>query len=349
MKLRATKILFTVFILGLFYFSLSSNSGGVPGGGTSGCNCHGSANGGTILTLSGLPSGGYVAGTSYVCTLSVYSSGFVSAGFALGCDLGTLSSVGSGITLASSNQEIYHSSPKTLTASNADFIFTWTAPAAGTVTFSYAGNAVNGNGATSLDMWNKTTSTLLPVGGASLPSVVLSPIVNTTSTTAQISVMTNANGNATSTVCKYGTTSALGQSQNATPFTVNGNTAVAQTCSLVNLVPNTKYYYRITTTNVAGSVSTIDTSFTTKFATSIENNSLSGYNLSQMGNQLLIQNVTTPCKVFLYNANGILVKQEKLNAMISQSIDIQFLPQGFYIFKILTENNEVRTLPFIFR
>jgi hypothetical protein len=349
MKLRATKILFTVFILGLFYFSLSSNLGGVPGGSASGCNCHGSANGGTILTLSGLPSGGYVAGTSYVCTLSVYSSGFVKAGFALGCDLGTISSVGSGITLASSNQEIYHSSPKTLTASNADFIFTWTAPSTGAVTFSYAGNAVNGNSATSLDMWNKSTSTLLPAGGLMLPSLVVSPTVITTSTTAEISMMTNANGNACTTKCHYGTTAALGTAISATPSTVNGTTAVVQTCSLTNLLPNTKYYFRITTNSVAGATSSVDTSFTTKFATSIENNSLSRYNLSQMGNQLLIQNVSTPCKVFLYNANGILVKQEKLNAVISQSIDMQFLPQGFYIVKILTENNEVRTVPFVFR
>jgi hypothetical protein len=346
MKFRTVRIVVSVCAFALLYISLSSSSGGVPSGSTSGCNCHGTANGGTILTLTGLPNGGYVAGTAYVCTLSVYSSGFVSAGFALGCDLGTLSSVGSGITLASSNQEIYHSSPKTLSAGNADFIFTWTAPSAGTVTFSYAGNAVNGNSATNLDMWNKSTSTLSPVGGASLPSVVLSPLVNTTSTTAQISMMTNANGNASSTVCQYGTTTALGLSQNATPFTVNGNTATAQTCSLVNLIPNTKYYYRITTTNVVGAVST---SFTTNFATALVNNSLGKSNFSQINNQLLITNVSKTGTLFLYNMNGILVKQQVLQEGISQTINLNNIPQGFYIIRMVHSNNEIHTVPFIIR
>jgi hypothetical protein len=348
MKFSVAKILGSIIVLGVLYFSLSSNSTGVVNGSVNGCSCHGSKNGGTILSLSGLPSSGYTPGASYACTLSVYSSGFVEAGFALSCDSGMLSAVGTGITLASGNKEIYHNTPKALSSSNADFTFTWTAPSSGAVVFSYAGNAVNGNNQTSFDIWNQDTTILLPAGGLPLPSVNTNYNVNVASTTAQISSMINANGSTTTTTCKYGLTSALGSTQNATPLNVSGNTAQAQICSLTNLTPNTKYYYRISATSLAGTAQSIDTFFITTPITNV-NDLERELLINYYAGQLNIKHLHQPSKILVYTNAGLLVRQVAVGASKESTVDLRNLSAGYYVVQVIGQNSGKKVLPILVR
>lgn len=142
--------------------TMNSNSGGVMGKSVSGCGgsgCHGnSANTGTTITLTGIPSLGYTINQSYTCTLTVNNPTGVSAGFDMSFGAGTITSAPSG-TMNMGN-ELHHTTPKTMSGGKAEWIFTWKAPAnQGGVTFGIAANSTNGNGNANGDEWNKVTFT----------------------------------------------------------------------------------------------------------------------------------------------------------------------------------------------
>jgi hypothetical protein len=155
-------------ILFLLYIVTSSYSGGIVGSAT-GCSCHGVASNNTIVTLSGLPSSGYVNGVTYTLTLSVTNTVILPAtgggtfglrdGFNLFCSGGTLG-LGGGTGMALSGvTDLRHTTAKAPVAGTASWTFVWTAPAAGgsTIFFNMAGNATNGNGNTNGDQWKFTT------------------------------------------------------------------------------------------------------------------------------------------------------------------------------------------------
>ncbi|QLH45554.1 MAG: hypothetical protein HWD58_08035 [Bacteroidota bacterium] len=52
---------FLALVLGILYLTTSSNSGGITGVSTVGCTCHGSSSNQTTMTLTGIPSTGWVA------------------------------------------------------------------------------------------------------------------------------------------------------------------------------------------------------------------------------------------------------------------------------------------------
>jgi Secretion system C-terminal sorting domain len=142
------KILFNLLFLGgltLSLITLESYSTGYTS--TTGCSCHGNNNAATVIAITGFPSAGYVPGTAYTFTATVTNSTEVAAGLALSASAGTLDTItGQGTKLGffgSLQNIITHSSPKAMTVGTASFDFTWTAPAAGTVNFNMAGNAVN--------------------------------------------------------------------------------------------------------------------------------------------------------------------------------------------------------------
>jgi hypothetical protein len=166
MRLRA--ILLSLLLIGIYGANMvDANSGGKTGS-TSGCNCH-YGGGGFTPGINGLPSGGYVGGTTYSITWDnggVWISG--SGGFNLkSTNSGGSTSMGSWSNLGTNVQqignELTHSSD-TSRSWGAD----WTAPAAGSgsVQFSLAVLFGNGNGGNSGDSWGTNTITLAEAAGA---------------------------------------------------------------------------------------------------------------------------------------------------------------------------------------
>ena len=154
--MKSKKLLLSSFLMlgGLIaYLGLSSSSSGVMGASTSGCSCHGAASTATTITLTGIPSTGYVAGTPYTVTLSVINSTKKGAGFDLTCDNGNMSGAPSGTMLMGGGKELHHTATKDTVAGVVSWTFTWTAPGTSTATFKVAGNAVNKNIGDSGDAW----------------------------------------------------------------------------------------------------------------------------------------------------------------------------------------------------
>jgi hypothetical protein len=170
------KILFNLFFLiGLSssLITLESHSTGYTS--TTGCSCHGNNNTATIIAITGIPSTGYVTGTTYTFTATVTNSTELAAGLALGASAGTLDTIpgqGTKIGFYGSLQDIItQSTPKAMTAGTASFDFKWTAPAAGAVDFNMAGNAVDLANEESGDVPNAGTFTLQQESAASASNI----------------------------------------------------------------------------------------------------------------------------------------------------------------------------------
>jgi hypothetical protein len=164
MKNKNLLYLVLTICLPLLYTALSSNSGGRAGQSTIGCNgggCHANNDAATILTIAGLPAGGYVGGTTYTLQATVSNSAYTQAtargGFNITCSQGTFAAT-TGVT-ASSSTEIIHDGPKAMSSGSVTWSISWTAPAtgAGDLNFNFAGNACNGTGGTDGDQPNVTS------------------------------------------------------------------------------------------------------------------------------------------------------------------------------------------------
>lgn len=184
MKRKAT-LLLTPLLLFILYVSLSSYSTGITGQSVAGCTCHSpTASANTIVTLTGLPSGGYTNGTVYAITVSVTNNVIVpfSGGFGLRDGFNLSSTAGAFTAIAGTTLngpiEIRHNTPKAVVAGTASWTFNWTAPASGNanITFNLAGNATNGSGDNIGDSWNQTTVTIIksgtPLTVSATPSII---------------------------------------------------------------------------------------------------------------------------------------------------------------------------------
>jgi hypothetical protein len=169
------KLICLALALPLGFLSLSSYSGGITGQSSAGCSCHGSNNTGTLLTLTGIPAGGWVPGTSYTLTASVNNTSMSYAGFDLTASVGELTNAPTGTTISNNNTEIGHGTPKLLNSGVASWTFTWTAPMDGTtdLVIDFAGNAVNLDGTNSNDEPNQTSLTF-SANTSNLPIELLS-------------------------------------------------------------------------------------------------------------------------------------------------------------------------------
>ena len=153
-----------VFLVVLFLIStaqtVQSNSSGRTGSSSTGCNCHGSSTTMSV-SLSGLPSSGYVASTTYSLTWDGGPHIPGSGGFNLDANFGSWSNLGNNVKLVSG--ELTHDGTSSRTWS-AD----WTAPSAGsgTTIFNLAVLYANGNGNNQGDSWD-TGSWNLPESTAS--------------------------------------------------------------------------------------------------------------------------------------------------------------------------------------
>lgn len=158
MKKKILTQFFLLSCLGIMYVTLRSDVNGKYNNGTSCGSCHGNVNAATSVLFSGIPAT-YVTGQSYPVTFTVSNSTNSKAGFNVAVSAGTLTA-GTGSKVNGAKTQITHTAPMTMSGNSATFSFTWTAPTTlGTVTFSGAGNAVNGNNSDdSGDQWNVTTA-----------------------------------------------------------------------------------------------------------------------------------------------------------------------------------------------
>jgi hypothetical protein len=149
-------------------FLLQSFSGGISGQSSGGCTCHGTASSNTLVTISGLPSGGYTNGNTYTLTVTVSNNSLQASTGGFGLRSGfDLSATAGSFTATTGTQlntatEILHDAALVATNGNASWTFTWTAPLTGNtpILFDVSGNATDGSGDPSGDEWNQTSITL---------------------------------------------------------------------------------------------------------------------------------------------------------------------------------------------
>jgi hypothetical protein len=167
---KITLIILPILCL-ITYLTLTSSSTGVSGLSQSGCSCHApTASATTLVTITGLPAGGYTNGAVYPITLSVTNNTLTPSSFGLRDGFNMSATTGSFTAIAGtalvSATEIRHTTPKAVVAGTASWTFNWTAPATGNanVTFFAAGNATNGNGQSTGDAWNLASQTIFKSG-----------------------------------------------------------------------------------------------------------------------------------------------------------------------------------------
>ena len=167
MRMRA--IILSILLIGIYGANfVDANSGGKTGS-TGGCGCHYGGGGGFTPGINGLPSGGYVGGTTYSITWDnggMWISG--SGGFNIkSTNSGGSTSMGSWSNLGTNVQQVGNELTHSSDASRS-WGADWTAPAAGSgsVQFSLAVLFGNGNGGNSGDSWGTNTITLAEAAGA---------------------------------------------------------------------------------------------------------------------------------------------------------------------------------------
>jgi Secretion system C-terminal sorting domain len=265
MKTTFAKFILIFTMLCIAATTFQSNSGGVVGGGVAGCNCHGNANGAAQVLLVGMPATGYVNNTAYICTLTVQNTVMVKAGFALHVSGGTINNIPANVTQVSPT-EITHNTPKALNGGVTSWIFTWNAPASGTVTVdvNYAGNTVNNNNQTNGDQWN-IGSMQVPAFGVviSAPVVTSNSANNITYNNATLNGTCNANNASTTLTFEYGTSTAYGQTISGNPNNINGDSIKNISAIINGLLPNTLYHFRLKGQNNIGIANGTDQTFTT--------------------------------------------------------------------------------------
>lgn len=168
--IKINSFIFLLIVSGLTYTAIAWSAGKT--GNTDGCNCHGSANSSTKVTLTS-ENGGFTfePGSKTKFTVAVDNLSMNKAGMNVGIktsesggsDIGTLSS-GTGTKIQSG--EVTHNGKQTLINGKFDFTFDWTAPSThGEYWIRGVANAVNDNGGANGDQWNKFTTQKIVVAG----------------------------------------------------------------------------------------------------------------------------------------------------------------------------------------
>lgn len=104
--------------------------------------------------------------------------------------------------------------------------------------------------------------TVDPVVVAGPPEIGELQATNITATTATLNARINARSSATNATFEYGTTAAFGETV-ASQSIVNGFIADLMTAPLINLIPNSLYYYRVVATNSSGTTTSATATFRT--------------------------------------------------------------------------------------
>jgi hypothetical protein len=95
------------------------------------------------------------------------------------------------------------------------------------------------------------------------PSVTTVAATNVLGTTATLNGLVNANGASTTVTFDWGLTASYGNTVNATPSTVTGNSVTAVYANLTGLTPLTTYHFRCVGVNSVGPTYGSDLTFTT--------------------------------------------------------------------------------------
>ena len=95
------------------------------------------------------------------------------------------------------------------------------------------------------------------------PTVITLAATNVMGTTATINGSVNANGSSTTVTFNWGLTAAYGNTVNASPSIVTGNTPTPVSASLTGLLPSTTYHFRCVGVNTVGTTYGSDLTFTT--------------------------------------------------------------------------------------
>ena len=167
--MRMRSIVLCLLLVGVYGATFVDAYSSGKTGSTGGCGCHYGGGGGFTPGINGLPSGGYVGGTTYSITWDnggMWISG--SGGFNLkSTNSGGSTSMGSWSNLGTNVQQIGNELTHSSDASRS-WGADWTAPAAGSgsVQFSLAVLFGNGDGGNSGDSWGTNTITLAEAAGA---------------------------------------------------------------------------------------------------------------------------------------------------------------------------------------
>ncbi len=102
---------------------------------------------------------------------------------------------------------------------------------------------------------------------ASAPAVTTSSTSDVNKSNATLSGTVNPNGQSTTYVFEYGTTTSYGTQTNSTGVG-SGNTPVGVHQAIFGLAPNTTYHYRLVATNATGTTDGADQTLTTPSTTS---------------------------------------------------------------------------------
>ncbi|MBK7212509.1 MAG: T9SS type A sorting domain-containing protein [Bacteroidales bacterium] len=96
------------------------------------------------------------------------------------------------------------------------------------------------------------------------PSVITLAATNITFTDARMNGSVNANNYSSNVSFEWGLTNTYGNTANATPVLVTGNTVTPVLANLTGLTPGTTYHFRCTGTNAGGTANGQDLTFTTQ-------------------------------------------------------------------------------------
>jgi len=140
---------------------------------------------------------------------------------------------------------------------NTDVSSSITGLTAGT-TYHFRVKAVNSVGTTYGSDMTFTTAGLAP-------TATTMAATNKTATGATLNATVNANMVSTVVTFEYGTTTSYGQTVNASPSPVTGNTITNVSANLTGLTAGTTYHFRVKAVNSVGTTYGIDMTFTTLY------------------------------------------------------------------------------------
>jgi hypothetical protein len=254
------KHIFTLlFILFGYAATMQASSGGISGRSQNGCGgCHGSQNTATTVSLREgagpftVQAGGSKSFTAVVAHASLPKAGMnLSVKNSSNTNVGTYSGTNN---CSSSGGELIHTSPVNMSGGEAEFAFTWTAPnTPGTYTMFMAGNAVNGNGGTSGDLWNlmNEVTIIVEASGTSI-SLTSQSSASTVCRSAPVNITWTGSGLSGNTTIEMSPTGGA-------PWTQIGSVPASTLNYTWNIPPNQTYSsnYRIRVIN-GTAIDTID-------------------------------------------------------------------------------------------
>jgi hypothetical protein len=107
------------------------------------------------------------------------------------------------------------------------------------------------------------TFSMVKQGGSTAPIVSTATATNVSTTTATLNASVNPTGTATTAKFESGTTQSYGTNTVITLSPNDGLTSQTASITLTGLTPDTTYHYRISATNIWGTVAGLDGQFTT--------------------------------------------------------------------------------------